>query len=273
MATKTNYSVIIVVMLTTLLSVSVRAHNSDHQNETDIVSITASSDICATYLSCTACGRAPGFCVWCLTEHRCHNDYTDNCTEDAILTSMNRYGASYYIAPWSCPGFVIEDQKSEILVPAKSKKSISGNVSHLRNAMMNSPYMCQFNIEGRVTRVNATLASEFPNIMTCDAMDFSNVTQAPTIMANFTVFWDGFKPLENPYDIHVVIYQCREMANGCGACLALDGKYKCGWCSSSSTCEVEDQCGTSVQAEEQQEKNWLNNQQTCPDATIHSPSE
>lgn len=48
-------------------------------------------------------------------------------------------------------------------------------------------------------------------------------------------------------------------------CLALPAKYGCGWCSSSNSCEVEEQCkGTEGTVD------WLNRLQTCPNPEIHS---
>lgn len=63
------------------------------------------------------------------------------------------------------------------------------------------------------------------------------------------------------------IHRCRDMSDSCGMCLALPDKYACGWCSSSNTCEVEDQCGgRPVEGK----VDWLNRQQTCPNPEIQS---
>ena len=51
----------------------------------------------------------------------------------------------------------------------------------------------------------------------------------------FAVIWGQSKPLDNPDNIHVLIYRCKEMANNCGMCLSLDKKYQCGWCEVSAT--------------------------------------
>ena len=59
--------------------------------------------------------------------------------------------------------------------------------------------MCQFNIEGRVTSVNAQLLGD---TIYCDAMEFSYSSRAPNITATFAVIWGGSKPLDNPYNIH-----------------------------------------------------------------------
>lgn len=121
-------------------------------------------------------------------------------------------------------------------------------------------FVCQFNIEGRVTSVNARLLGD---TIYCEETDFSYTSRAPNITVPFAVIWGGSKPLDNPYNIHLVIYRCRDMADNCGMCLALAPKYDCGWCQSSDKCEVKNQCdwGTRI---------WLNRNQTCPNPEIHS---
>jgi len=44
------------------------------------------------------------------------------------------------------------------------------------------------------------------------------------------------------------------MADNCGKCLSLDNKFDCGWCQSSSKCEVKDKCGKDATS-------WLNRDQ------------
>jgi len=121
-------------------------------------------------------------------------------------------------------------------------------------------FVCQFNIEGRVTSVNARLLAD---TIYCEETEFSYTSRAPNITVPFAVIWGGSKPLDNPDNIHLVIYRCRDMADNCGMCLALPTKYGCGWCQSSDRCEVKDQCdrGTGM---------WLNSNQTCPNPEIKS---
>lgn len=64
---------------------------------------------------------------------------------------------------------------------------------------MQTRFVCQFNIEGRVTSVNANLLSD---TIYCDRMEFSYTTAAPSINATFAVIWGGSKPLDNPGNIH-----------------------------------------------------------------------
>lgn len=56
------------------------------------------------------------------------------------------------------------------------------------------------------------------------------------------------------------------MCDSCGTCLALPEKYSCGWCQSSSSCEVDDQCSK----QDEKKNDWLNRFQTCPNPKIYS---
>lgn len=56
------------------------------------------------------------------------------------------------------------------------------------------------------------------------------------------------------------------MCDSCGTCLALPEKYNCGWCQSTSTCEVTDQCSM----HDEKKNDWLNRSQTCPNPKIFS---
>jgi plexin A len=130
----------------------------------------------------------------------------------------------------------------------------------LQQFIVQTRFVCQFNIEGRVTSVNANLLAD---TIYCDQMEFSYTSRAPNITATFAVIWGGSKPLDNPDNMHVVIYRCRDMADNCGMCLALAEKYGCGWCQSSDRCEVKEQCDRGVGV-------WLNRNQTCPNPEVHT---
>lgn len=110
-----------------------------------------------------------------------------------------------------------------------------------------------------MTSVNARLLAD---TIYCDETEFSYTSRAPNITVPFAVIWGGSKPLDNPDNIHLVIYRCRDMADNCGMCLALAQKYGCGWCQSSDKCEVKDQCDRGSGP-------WLDRNQTCPNPEIH----
>lgn len=119
---------------------------------------------------------------------------------------------------------------TEILVSHGIKKSIKVKVENIAQFIVQTNFVCQFNIEGRVTHVRAQLLGD---IIYCDDMEFTYSSRAPNITATFAVIWGGSKPLDNPDNVHVLIYRCREMADNCGLCLALADKYLCGWCQTS----------------------------------------
>ncbi|XP_044766008.1 plexin-A4 [Coccinella septempunctata] len=216
---------------------------------------------CNTYSSCTQCVSSSFPCDWCVDGHRCTHDTAENCRNDILVTGISRAGPSYRSGPAFCPTINSTIESSpEILVASGIKKPIRVKVHIIGQFIVQTRFVCQFNIEGRVTSVNAQLLGD---TIYCDSMEFSYTSRAPNITATFAVIWGGSKPLDNPYNIHIVIYRCRDMAENCGMCLALSPKYECGWCQSSDRCEVKDQCekGSTV---------WLNRNQTCPNPEILS---
>lgn len=218
---------------------------------------------CSTHLSCTRCVSSLFPCDWCVDTHRCTHDTAENCRNDIMVNGVNRMGPSYRSGPAFCPAINVTDLGTEILVPAGVKRSVKVRVHVIGHSIVQTRYVCQFNIEGRVSSVNAQLLGD---TIYCDSMEFMYTSKPPHITATFAVIWDGAKPLDNPHNIHVVIYRCREMADSCGMCLALPTKYGCGWCSSSNSCEVEEQCKGSSEGT----VDWLNRLQTCPNPEIHS---
>ncbi|XP_049953527.1 plexin-A4 isoform X2 [Schistocerca serialis cubense] len=214
---------------------------------------------CNTYSSCTQCVSSSFPCDWCVDGHRCTHDTAENCRNDILVTGVSRIGPSYRSGPGFCPTInATAGGSTEILVSSGIKKSIRVKVHIIGQFIVQTRFMCQFNIEGRVTSVNAQLLGD---TIYCDMMEFSYTSRAPNITATFAVIWGGSKPLDNPDNIHVVIYRCRDMADNCGMCLALAEKYSCGWCQVSDRCEVKEQCdqGSGV---------WLNRNQTCPNPEV-----
>ncbi|XP_063706809.1 plexin-A4 isoform X3 [Culicoides brevitarsis] len=233
------------------------------QTGPDLVSTNFTFFDCSTHTSCTRCVSSQFPCDWCVEAHRCTHDTAENCRNDILVTGVNRIGPSYRSGPTFCPTINATGDASEILVAASSKKSIRVKVHIIGQFIVQTRFVCQFNIEGRVTSVNAQLLGD---TIYCDPMEFMYTSRSPNLTATFAVIWGGSKPLDNPHNIHVVIYRCRDMADSCGVCLQLPEKFNCGWCSSSNTCEIEDQC--SIQKENK--LIWLNRQATCPNPEIHS---
>ena len=203
--------------------------------------------ISTTSSSCTTCVSSLFPCDWCVDGHRCTHDTAENCRNDILVTGVNRIGPSIRSGPAFCPRVNATPGGSpEILVSSGLQKSIRVKVDHIAQFIIQTRFLkfgflqieftadqmilrfvCQFNIEGRVTSVNAQLLSD---TIYCDEMEFTYTSRAPNITATFAVIWGQSKPLDNPDNIHVLIYRCKEMANNCGMCLSLDEKYQCGWC-------------------------------------------
>ena len=195
----------------------------------DFVSTNFSFFDCNTFTSCTECVSSPFPCDWCVNGHRCTHDTAENCRNDILVTGVNRVGPSIRSGPDFCPRINAscdgsqEDCGSEILVSSGITKVIRVKVNNIALFISQTRFVCQFNIEGRVTSVNAQLIGE---MVYCDQMEFSYTSRAPNISATFAVIWDGSKPLDNPEKMHVLIYRCKDMAENCGMCLSLNEKFR-----------------------------------------------
>ena len=91
--------------------------------------------------------------------------------------------------------------------------------------MTQSDFVCEFNIQGRVTKVGAKLIGD---VIHCDDMEFAYSSEASNITASLAILWGQSKTIDKVQ--HITIYQCNEMANNCSRCLALQSKFLCGWC-------------------------------------------
>ncbi|GBN70655.1 Plexin-A4, partial [Araneus ventricosus] len=156
-------------------------------------------------------------------------------------------GASYRIPSHS-------NSPSNLVLRESGSKPVQQHIARMR-------FLCQFNIEGRVKQVNAQLIGE---IVYCEEMVFSYSTQAPNFTAAFAVIWDVNKTIDNPENIHVLIFRCSGMGQSCGVCLELPEKYKCGWCQDTdNSCQVYEHCNRLPTL-------WLDRRQTCPNPQILS---
>lgn len=162
--------------------------------------------------------------------HRCTHDTAENCRNDILVTGVSvstlnfriivsitiepsqngsnennmmkfaqRIGPSYRSGPSFCPTINATGDGSEILVAHGTKKSIKVKVHIIGQFIVQTRFVCQFNIEGRVTSVNAQLLGD---TIYCDAMDFAYTSKSPNLTATFAVIWGGSKPLDNPDNIH-----------------------------------------------------------------------
>lgn len=113
---------------------------------------------------------------------------------------MQRIGPSYRSGPGFCPTInATGGGSTEILVSSGIKKTIKVKVHIIGQFIVQTRFVCQFNIEGRVTSVNAQLLGD---TIYCDPMEFSYNSRAPNITATFAVIWGGSKPLDNPDNMH-----------------------------------------------------------------------
>lgn len=112
---------------------------------------------------------------------------------------IQRIGPSYRSGPSFCPTINATGDGSEILVASGAKKSIKVKVHIIGQFIVQTRFVCQFNIEGRVTSVNAQLLGD---TIYCDPMEFVYTSKSPNLTATFAVIWGGSKPLDNPDNIH-----------------------------------------------------------------------
>ena len=219
------------------------------------VELKVAEDICSTMSSCTSCVSSPVPCDWCIDGHRCTHDTAENCRNDILVTGIKSVGPSIRSGPNFCPRVnATVKGSSGILVPSGIQTSIRLKMDNVPSFIMQTRFVCQFNIEGRVSSVNAQVLEE---VVYCDDMEFTYTQKVPNISIPLAVIWGDSKPFDNPNDIHVLSYKCEEMATHCGKCLSLDEKFKCGWCQTTDKCEVKTKC------DDNDMDAWLNRNQTC----------
>ncbi|KAK7603048.1 hypothetical protein V9T40_003047 [Parthenolecanium corni] len=220
---------------------------------------------CKAYTSCTSCVSSNFPCDWLSKAYRCTYNATKSKSDDLIFTGI-KSGPKFPRGPQYCPAFRAKnDGLSEILVAQGSEKEISvalhpivpeGGFIHPTHILR-----CEFGIEGRITTVEAKSLHFHDDEITCDPMKFSYSQHVPNMTATLSVTLRGSRPLENPNNIHVLIYKCQEMAKNCSMCLALDKKFGCGWCQSKNSCEFSEQCNNFSGG-------MLSQNDTCPNPYI-----
>uniref|UniRef100_A0A8D8QE28 Plexin-A4 n=1 Tax=Cacopsylla melanoneura TaxID=428564 RepID=A0A8D8QE28_9HEMI len=214
---------------------------------------------CKSYQNCTQCTSSAGSkCSWYHSDQYCAT---------IVKQDNNSISDSSY-----CPRIIktFNSSSSEILVAADTLRSIEIPINRSSYAgtrfFSDTPFACSFNIEGTRKPVNAQFSTLNANVITCNPMKFSYMSRLSNINASLTVSWvgyDGFrKPLDNPDNVYVNIYRCRDFANNCGHCLNLNEKYGCGWCQSSNSCEISERCD--------QTGSWIDRTRICPNPKITS---
>lgn len=104
----------------------------------------------------------------------------------------------------SCPSISSAGNESEILIPSGTKKFIKVNARIIgAYFIVQTRFVCQFNIEGRLISLNAQLLGD---TMYCDAMTFEYTSHSPNLTVPMAVLWGGSMPLDNPDNIHGNFY-------------------------------------------------------------------
>ncbi|XP_055347124.1 plexin-A2-like [Paramacrobiotus metropolitanus] len=209
---------------------------------------------CATFNDCTSCVVSPLPCDWCLQNHRCTSTAEEECPSDYLVNGHTKSGYNARSGPDFCPrtepaeGFV---EAGYILVPSGLLREVKVNVENIQP--FQTRLTCVFNIDGQVERTEASYVGDK---VLCSPLKFAYDTTAPNVTAHFAVEWADRKPLDNPKNLHAVVYKCSMMAPNCGLCLDLPSEFECGWCE--KNCQVAHQCPGV----------WLNKNSTCPNPEI-----
>lgn len=206
---------------------------------------------CGAYSSCTQCVTSRFPCDFCIEHSKCTHDIEEYCPGDILVNRVSSNEST--TGPEFCPRITGVDSP-EILVPSGLSKAVHVKVYLVGHFIVQTRFTCRFNIEDRAINVTARLLAD---TIYCDPVEFSYTSSAPNITVPFAVFWGGSKSIDNPANMHIVVYRCSEMADDCDTCQTLDQKYDCGWCQSSNKCEIKEQCGIGSGV-------WLNRNRMCP---------
>jgi len=191
---------------------------------------------CHKYRSCTECVSSAFPCDWCVDGHRCTHDSAEECRNDILVNGVARKGPSIRSGPSFCPRILPVGPQLEHVASGESR-ALKLKVDNIAQFITQTRFVCQFNIEGRVSSVNAQLLGD---MIYCDKMkmEFTYTSPHPTMEVYFNVIWGGSKPLDNPQRMRVMLYQCQRLATSCADCFDLPEMYQCGWCLASGYCEA-----------------------------------
>ncbi|KAL1461083.1 hypothetical protein WDU94_013014 [Cyamophila willieti] len=210
---------------------------------------------CNLYKTCWEClTRKDPYCGgWCLLENKCSP--RNDCKQPSSWISYQS---------WPEPTIDGMNPRSrEILVPSNTIKQISVKLRNIfQQCIVETRFICQFNIEGHKLRVKARLLGE---MIHCDPMHFQYTSRLSSINTSLTIIWGRSRIMDNPDNVLVNIYSCQDLASNCDLCLNLNHKYKCGWCQSNHRCEIFEHCdGLGM---------WFSINQTCaiPEMTSFHP--
>ncbi|XP_043462308.1 plexin-A4-like [Leptopilina heterotoma] len=194
---------------------------------------------CPDIKSCSDCVDSP--CTWSLEKVGCYKcsviqrqkkckTFPKNTT---AVTSDNKNSLK-------CPSF--NSEQKTFFIPSGTNKSITvkANLDGSKDALILLNYRCQYEIEGKKVEVKAKLLAD---TIYCDPYLFSYESKKPKIQVKLKIYAGGNGYfLENPDDVCIEIYKCKEMANNCKSSSTMEKKYNCGWCEKTNSCENRDDC-------------------------------
>jgi len=219
--------------------------------EVNGASTAAAATDCSALKTCTECVTAQGGCDWCTAAYKCTNNVADTCKNDILVSNGAKTKANLRGAD-SCPKITAIGGVNEILVPSGTKQFIKAKIQVTGHFLLQKRFQCKFTIDGQEILTNAQLLGE---TFTCDQVELT--TRLPQTTAKFEIIYEKTKTFANPNNMHLLVYNCREMGNTCKTCFTLPAKFNCGWCKTTSKCDIANQCsGDKI--------NWLSRQQTCP---------
>lgn len=208
---------------------------------------------CGKLKSCTECLSWSSDCQWCIGRDRCAPIGDAMCRTDYVVTAVSAVTAVGK-AQRSCPRVNVAGAiPRETVVPRGAKRALAVTVENVEAFIAARSLLCEFLVEGRPIRVGGRLLGDTVH---CDSVTFNYNAPVSNITVPLRVVWQGRK-LDNPFNVHVLVYRCDLMAQGCSTCLRLPEKYVCGWCVEDDSCETRDKCY------ERSTNNFLDRAQQC----------
>ncbi|BFZ08936.1 hypothetical protein BsWGS_11975 [Bradybaena similaris] len=199
---------------------------SVYMSDLELVHETVTFFNCSIHKSCTNCTSSQFSCTWCTQKHMCTDNADKHCDMDVHIPNsrtIQKNGNNV-----KCPAIVALNGRTEILVPAASRRSIEIRGVSLQD-FQHHDLKCQFN-DGNVPAMLRPVSEDEYTIV-CEEKEFNYIQNVNFLIDPLKILWGGGDNiLDNPSGITVVIYKCSIMATTCGDCFTIDPKYECGWC-------------------------------------------
>uniref|UniRef100_A0A6B0VFM3 Putative plexins functional semaphorin receptor n=1 Tax=Ixodes ricinus TaxID=34613 RepID=A0A6B0VFM3_IXORI len=145
---------------------------------------------CSAYETCTQCTSTASPCTWCIGRHLCTHNSSENCHNDITLSSPAS-GPSIRGGADLCPRIRKSSSSSnDIIVPKGTTVGIRLQVENIPAFMIQSRFVCQFFIEGKVKQVNGQLLGDS---LYCGRIPFKYDSDDANITTKFGVVWEPKK--------------------------------------------------------------------------------